>query len=105
MPWHREDVLDLLDGQRTSRKLKAAELDGRRAATEYIRPFVAAARELGLRIEFPSFKIRMEYNDFERKAVGSFDAHTVTSWMLVEVLTKDGLLSDETRDWLTSLRE
>ncbi len=58
LPWHREDMLDLLAGQRVSRKLKAAEVEIRRAFVEYMHPFLLATQDGPATLEWSEVDIQ-----------------------------------------------
>jgi hypothetical protein len=88
MPWHREDVLDLLGGQRVSRKLKAAEVAPRRAMLEHIRAFTRAAHTLPVSLEFPELRVNPKYSRVEPTGRGSSGraSQTLKIWLLFRLL-------------------
>ena len=97
VPWHREDVLSLLDGQRVSRKLKPALLEARRAMLEHIRPFVHAASELAIGFEFAEILVNPKHQRIESTLRYSRGQQSLEAWMLVWLLFESH--HDDFGDW------
>ncbi len=85
-PWHREELLDLLDGQRVSRKLKPAEVSVRRAMVEHIRPFLHAAIKLPVSLEFPELRTETKRTTVEAMGRSSVGTQTLKTWMLFRLI-------------------